>query len=96
VILVVEKDNLLNSSGTYSSFGTIITICGDRASRASPAEPMAFASGSVLESGEETYSAMKPPHTTTHVMFDHMLEPGNAGMGAGSSKASNEKHAVSY
>jgi hypothetical protein len=57
---------------------------------------MAFASGSVPVSGGEADSVPKPPHNTTHVTYDHMLEPGDAGMGAGNGKISNEEHAASY
>jgi hypothetical protein len=56
---------------------------------------MASASGSVLASCGKTDSVPKPPHTTTHVTFDHMLEPGDAGMGAGNN-VSNEEHAAAY
>jgi hypothetical protein len=55
---------------------------------------MTFASGSVLASGGETDSVTKPPHTTIHVTFGHMLEPGDAGMGAENFKVSKEVHAA--
>jgi hypothetical protein len=90
-MLLVEKNRSFNS--TYGSFGTIIDVRRDRPSQA---EPMAFASGSVLASGGETDSVGIPLHTTIHVTFDHMLEPGGAVMGAGNSKVSNEEHAASY
>jgi hypothetical protein len=57
---------------------------------------MAFASESVLVSGGETDSVTKPPHTTIYVTFDHMLEPGVAGIGAGNIKVSSEGHAAPY
>jgi hypothetical protein len=57
---------------------------------------MTFASGSVLVSGGETDSVTKTPYTTIYVTFDHMLEPGDAGMGAGNIKVSNEGHAAPY
>jgi hypothetical protein len=91
VILLVEKNRSLNY--TCSSFGTIIDV---RAERPSQVEPMAFAPGSVLASGGETDSVPKARHTITHVTFDHMMEPGGGGMGAGNSKVSNEEHAASY
>jgi hypothetical protein len=56
---------------------------------------MAFASRSVLASGGETDLATKLPHTTIHVTFDHILEPGDVEIGAGNGKVSNE-HAASY
>jgi len=87
VILLVEKHRSLNS--TYFSSGTIINVRGDHTLQV---EPIAFASGSILVSGGDTVSLTKPPHTTTHVTFDHMLEPGDAGMDAGNSKISNEGH----
>jgi hypothetical protein len=59
---------------------------------------MAFASRSVLASGGETDLVTKPPHSTIHITFDHILESGDAGMGAGAGNgnASNEGHAASY
>jgi hypothetical protein len=90
----VEKTRSLDS--TFSSFGTIIDVRGDRPSQV---DPVAFASGSVLASGGKTDSVAKPPHTTTHVShvaFGYMLEPGDAGMSAGNGKVSNEEHTASY
>jgi plastocyanin len=89
----VEKNRSLKS--TYISSGTIVDVCGDRSSHM---EPIAFAPGSVLVSSGETVtdSVTKPPHTTTFVTFDHILKPGDAGMGAGSSKDSKEGHAATY
>jgi hypothetical protein len=57
---------------------------------------MAFASGSVLVSGRETDTATKPPHTAIYVTFDHMLEPGVAGIDTGNIKVSNDGHATPY
>jgi hypothetical protein len=54
---------------------------------------MAFASGPALASGEEMDSV------TTDETLDSSttwLEPGDAGMGAGNSKVSNEGHAAPY
>jgi hypothetical protein len=87
----VEKNSSLDS--TYISIGTIVDVRGERPSQI---EPMTFASGSVLASGGETDSVMKPPQTTIHVTFDHMLEPGDAGMGAETFKVSKEVHVAPY
>ena len=86
----MEKNSSLDS--TYISIGTIIDVRGERPSQA---EPMTFASGSV-PSGGETDSVMKPPQTTIHVTYDHMLEPGDAGMGAETFKVSKVVHAAPY
>jgi len=91
VILLVEKKSSLNSM--CSSYGTITDVRGDRPSQV---EPMAFASRSVLASGGEIDLVTKSPHTTIHVTFDHILEPGDVEMGAGNGKVSNQGHAAPY
>jgi hypothetical protein len=91
VILLVEKNSSLDS--TYISIGTIIDARGDRPLQA---EPMTFASGSVLASGGERDPVTKSPHTNIHATFDHMLKPRDMGMGTGNSKLSNGEHAASY
>jgi hypothetical protein len=77
----------------YVSYSTIKDVRGDRPSQV---EPMSFASRSVLASGGETDLVTKSPHTTIHVTFDHILEPGDVEMGAGNGKVSNEEHVASY
>jgi hypothetical protein len=83
----VEKNRSLNTTLAYSSFGTLIDIRRDGPS------PMRFAPGPVLVSGGQIDLSMKPSSTDIHVAFDHTLEPGGAGISAGSSKVSSEDNA---
>ena len=61
VLLLVEKNRSLNS--TYCSFGTVIDVRGGQPSQS---EPMSFAHGPILASGDQTDSATKPPNLEIH------------------------------
>jgi hypothetical protein len=95
VIILVELNRSIDT--TFSSFGTVTDLRGDRSSQVQPV-PVTFAPRPVPPAtGDQVDSGTKDAES--RVTFDHTLELGDTpGMGAGSSKFSKleEEHGDSY
>jgi hypothetical protein len=70
VLLLGDQNCLLNSTTCYSS-GTVLDTHGVRRSQM---EPMSFASGPVLASGNQVDLVIKPPNTNIQFSFGSTLE----------------------